>query len=247
MRVPGGPAVLVVTPTFDERANLRPFLESVFATAPEAHVLVVDDASPDGTGELADAIAHEDGRVHVLHRPHKAGLGTAYRDGFAWALARSYDVVVEMDADLSHDARYLPSFLQAIAGGADVVVGSRGVVGGGVVGWGPLRHAISRGGSWYSRTILGADVRDMTSGFKAYTRHALEAIDTPSLRSNGYAFQIETTFRALGRGLVVAEVPIVFVDRRAGRSKLSRRVFAEAVYRVWALRLSAIATGARRR
>lgn len=234
------PAVLVVTPTYDERENLSPFLDSVFATAPDAHVLVVDDASPDGTGELADEIAARDARVHVLHRPHKAGLGTAYRDAFAWALARTYDIVVEMDADLSHDARYLPSFVRAIAEGADLVIGSRGVVGGGVVGWGPVRHAISRGGSFYSRTILGAAVRDMTSGFKAYTRRALERIDTPSLRSNGYAFQIETTHRALLAGLSVVEVPIVFVDRRAGRSKLSRKVFAEAVYRVCALRLSAI-------
>ena len=234
------PAMLVVTPTFDERENLRAFVESVLATAPAAHVLVVDDASPDGTGVLADSLAQEDPRVHVLHRPRKAGLGTAYRDGFAWALARGYDVVVEMDADLSHDARYLPSFLRAIAEGADVVVGSRGVLGGGVVGWGPVRHAISRGGSLYSRTILGARVQDMTSGFKAYNRRALEAIDAPSLRSNGYAFQIETTFRALAAGLAVVEVPIVFVDRRAGRSKLSRRVFAEAAYRVWAMRLSAI-------
>lgn len=242
-----GPAVLVVTPTFDERENLRPFLDSVFATMPEANVLVVDDASPDGTGQLADAIAASDARVHVLHRPHKAGLGTAYRDAFAWALARDYDIVVEMDADLSHDARYLPSFVRAIEEGADLVIGSRGVLGGGVVGWGPVRHAISRGGSLYSRTILGAPVRDMTSGFKAYTRAALERIDAATLRSNGYAFQIETTYRALSAGLVVTEVPIVFVDRRAGRSKLSRRVFAEAVYRVWALRLSAIGAGRRAR
>lgn len=242
-----GPAVLVVTPTFDERENLRPFVESVFGALPEAHVLVVDDASPDGTGRLADEIAREDGRVHVLHRPHKAGLGTAYRDAFAWALARHYAIVVEMDADLSHDARYLPSFLRAIDEGADLVIGSRGVLGGGVVGWGPVRHAISRGGSLYSRTILGAPVRDMTSGFKAYTRHALERIDAPTLRSNGYAFQIETTYRALRAGLVVTEVPIVFVDRRAGRSKLSRKVFVEAVYRVWSLRLSAITTRAARR
>lgn len=239
-----GPAVLVVTPTFDERDNLRAFVDSVFAAAPEAHVLVVDDASPDGTGLLADELAAHDRRLSVLHRPKKAGLGTAYRDGFAWALARGYDVVIEMDADLSHDARYLPSFLTVLANGADVVVGSRGVVGGGVVGWGPLRHAISRGGSLYSRTILGCDVRDMTSGFKAYTRRALHAIDAPSLRSNGYAFQIETTFRALAAGLSVVEVPIVFVDRRAGRSKLSRRVFAEAAYRVWALRFASL--GAKR-
>jgi dolichol-phosphate mannosyltransferase len=235
---PPEPAVLVVTPTFDERENLRPFVESVFAACPRAHVLVVDDASPDGTGALADALAADDPRIHVLHRPGKAGLGTAYRDGFAWALARRFDVVVEMDADLSHDARYLPSFLGALAAGADVVVGSRGVVGGGVVGWGPFRHALSQGGSLYARTILGVDVRDLTTGFKAYSRRALEAIQPSTLSSNGYAFQIETTFRALAAGLVVRELPIVFVDRRAGKSKLSRRVFAEAVWMVWRLRLS---------
>jgi dolichol-phosphate mannosyltransferase len=230
------PAVLVVTPTYDERDNLPTFVASIHAVLPEAHVLVVDDASPDGTGKLADEMAARDPRVAVLHRPGKRGLGTAYRDGFGWALARGYDIVIEMDADLSHDARYLPSFLQAIERGADVVVGSRGVEGGGVVGWGPFRHGLSRGGSWYSRTILGVSIRDMTTGFKAYTRRALSAIETPSLCSNGYAFQIETTYRALRRGLRVVEVPIVFVDRRAGRSKLDRRVFLEAVTMVWRLR-----------
>ena len=232
-------AVLVITPTYDERDNLAAFVSSVFAACPGADVLVVDDASPDGTGALADDLAQRDGRVHVLHRPHKAGLGTAYRDGFAWALARRYDVVVEMDADLSHDARQLDRLLGALADGADLAVGSRAVSGGGVVGWGPLRHALSRGGSLYSRLVLGVDVGDLTTGFKAYTRTALLAIDTPTLASNGYSFQIETTHRALMAGLRVVEVPITFVDRRAGKSKLSRRVFFEAVAIVWQLRYRA--------
>ena len=198
--------------------------------------MVIDDASPDGTGQLADGLAARDERIHVLHRPGKLGLGTAYVDGFRWALAREYDVVCEMDADLSHDARHLPSFLRAIEDGADVVIGSRNVWGGGVVGWGWGRHVISRGGSWYARLILGVPIHDLTTGFKAYTRRALEAIGVGQLRSNGYAFQVETTYRAWRRGLRIVELPIVFVDRRVGQSKLSRRVFLEAVAAAWRLR-----------
>lgn len=235
--------LLVVTPTFDERDNLVPFLEALHAVVPDAHVLVVDDASPDGTGKLADEIAARDQRVFVLHRARKLGLGSAYRDGFLWASGRGYEIVVEMDADLSHDPRHLPAFLRAIDEGADVVVGSRAIPGGGVVGWGPIRHGLSRGGSLYSRTILGVAIRDMTTGFKAYTQRALSRIETASLCSNGYAFQIETTFRALERGLRVVEVPIVFVDRRAGRSKLDRSVFFEAFALPWRLRRAARGRG----
>jgi dolichol-phosphate mannosyltransferase len=232
--------VLVISPTYDERDNLPRFVEALFQVLPEAHLLVIDDASPDGTGQLADALASSDARIAVLHRPRKLGLGSAYVDGFRHALRHGYDVVLEMDTDLSHDARHLPSFLAAIAEGADLVVGSRNIPGGGIVGWGLGRHLLSAGGSLYARTILGVDVRDLTTGYKAYTRRALETIDVEALRSSGYAFQIETTYRALRRGLRVVEVPIVFADRRVGRSKLSRRVFLEAVWAVWRLRLDAL-------
>jgi dolichol-phosphate mannosyltransferase len=214
-------------------------VSSVLAVAPEANVLVVDDASPDGTGALGDALAARDARVKVLHRSAKLGLGTAYLDGFRVALEGGYDVACEMDADLSHDPRHLPQLLAAIAAGADVALGSRNVPGGGVLGWGLGRHLLSKGGSLYARTILGAGIRDLTTGYKAFTRGALEALDLGSVRSNGYAFQIETTYRALRKGLCVVEVPIVFVDRRAGHSKMSRRIFAEAVVEVWRLRLDA--------
>lgn len=231
---------LIITPTYDERDNLERFVARVLEVAPDAHVLVVDDASPDGTGEVADAIAARDARVSVLHRPGKLGLGSAYLEGFRRALAEGYDVVVEMDADLSHDPAYLPAFFRAIERGADLVVGSRNMPGGGVEGWGVGRHVLSKGGSLYARTILGVPVRDLTTGFKAYTRRALEALELGAIRSNGYAFQIETTYRALRKGMRVVEVPIVFVDRTAGQSKMSRRIFAEAVVEVWRLRLDAL-------
>jgi dolichol-phosphate mannosyltransferase len=230
---------LVVTPTYDERDNLERFVAAVHAAAPEVEVLVVDDASPDGTGALADAIAARDPKVSVLHRPAKLGLGTAYVAGFRIGLERGHDVVLEMDADLSHDPAHLPAFFAAIRGGADVVLGSRSVPGGGVEGWGLGRHVLSKGGSLYARAILGAPVHDMTTGFKAFTRKALEAIDPATIRSNGYAFQIETTYRALRKGLRIVEVPIVFVDRRAGHSKMSRRIFLEAIGEVWRLRWDA--------
>ncbi|MDO9018243.1 MAG: polyprenol monophosphomannose synthase [Deltaproteobacteria bacterium] len=232
--------VLVITPTYNERENLHAFLDALFAVAPQVDVLVVDDRSPDGTGELADEVAARDPRVRVRHRAGKLGLGTAYLEGFRWALSEGYDVVFEMDTDLSHDPRYVPEFIRAIEAGADVVVGSRNIPGGGVEGWGPGRHLVSKGGSVYARTILGLDVRDLTSGYKAFTRHALERIDLDGVKSNGYSFQIELTYRAVLRGLRVAEVPILFVDRRAGASKMSRKIFAEAVVMVWKLRLDAM-------
>lgn len=233
------PRTLVITPTYDERDNLPRFVREVHETAPFADVLVVDDASPDGTGVVADALAARDPRVRVLHRKGKLGLGTAYVAGFRYALTHGYDVALEMDADLSHDPRHIPAMLRALDEGADVALGSRNVPGGGVEGWGLGRHVLSKGGSTYARTILGVRTRDLTTGFKAYTRRALEAIDIASLRSNGYAFQIETTYRALRRGLRVVEVPIVFVDRRVGKSKLSRRIFVEAIGEVWRLRWEA--------
>jgi len=232
--------VLVITPTYNERENLHAFLDALFAVASQVDVLIVDDNSPDGTGVLADEVAARDPRVHVRHRAGKLGLGTAYLEGFRWALDQGYDVVFEMDTDLSHDPRYVPEFIRAIEAGADVVVGSRNIPGGGVEGWGPGRHLVSKGGSVYSRTILGLDVRDLTSGYKAFTRDALQRIDLGGVKSNGYSFQIELTYRAVLRGMRVAEVPILFVDRRAGASKMSRKIFAEAVVMVWKLRLDAL-------
>ncbi len=234
------PRVLIITPTYNERENLETFLSQVQAVAPDAHVLVVDDNSPDGTGNLADEIAAKDARIHVMHRPGKMGLGSAYLAGFAWALARDYDVVFEMDTDLSHDPRYVPDMLRAIEAGGDIVIGSRNIPGGGVEGWGLGRHVMSKGGSIYSRTILGIGVRDLTSGYKAFTRRALETIELGSVKSNGYSFQIELTYRGIVRGLKVTEVPITFVDRRAGASKMSRKIFAEAVGMVWKLRADAL-------
>lgn len=232
--------ILIVTPTYNERENLAPFLDGVFDALPDAHVLVVDDASPDGTGALADQIARVDERLRVLHRPGKMGLGSAYKDAFRRGIDEGYDVIFEMDTDLSHDPRYLPDFLRAFEEGADVVIGSRNIPGGGVEGWGPGRHLLSKGGSLYSRLILGLGIRDLTSGYKAFRREVLEAIELDAVRSEGYSFQIELTYRALRRGFSIREVPIVFVDRRAGSSKMSRRIFAEAVMMVPKLRLEAL-------
>lgn len=228
---------LIVIPTFNEADNLERLTAEIARTLPDADQLVVDDASADGTGNLADKLARDQPRLNVLHRPRKLGLGSAYVDGFRWGLERSYQRYFQMDADFSHDPSYLPAFCAALDAGADVVVGSRNVPGGAVRGWGPLRHTISRGGSLYSRMILGVPVRDLTTGFKAYTRRALEAIELGRVRSNGYAFQVETTFRARRAGLRVVEVPIVFVDRRAGKSKMTLRDIVEAVVRVPAMRL----------
>jgi dolichol-phosphate mannosyltransferase len=232
--------VLIITPTYNERDNLEPFLEGVFEVLPQAHVLVVDDASPDGTGQLADSVAERDARVRVRHRAGKLGLGSAYLEAFQWGLQHGYDVLVEMDTDLSHDPRYLSDFLEAIDRGADVVIGSRNVSGGGVEGWGPGRHLLSKGGSLYSRLMLGLPIHDLTSGYKAFRREVLATLDLQSVSSEGYSFQIELTYRAARRGFRVEEVPIVFVDRRAGHSKMSRRIFAEAVLMVPKLRMDAL-------
>ncbi len=234
------PRTLVVTPTFNERDNLQRFTDGVRAALPDADVLIVDDNSPDGTGQLADAIAAKDGRVRVIHRPSKLGLGTAYVQAFRQGIAEGYDRFVQMDTDLSHDARYLPDFTRALDEGYDVVIGSRNVPGGGVEGWGLGRHFMSKGGSLYSRAILGMPIRDLTSGYKAFSRRALAMIDLGAVSSNGYSFQIETTYRAALRGMRVKEVPIVFVDRTAGRSKMSRKIFAEAIGMVWKLRFDAL-------
>ncbi len=228
---------LVCLPTYDEAENVGPIVAAILAASPELEVLVVDDGSPDGTGRLADAIAAREPRVHVLHRTRKEGLGKAYLAGFAWALERGYELVLEMDADFSHDPRHLPSML-AKAEEADLVLGSRYVPGGGTVHWGLGRRLLSRGGSLYARAILGLPVRDLTGGFKCFRREVLLALDLPSVECSGYAFQIELTWRAVRRGFRVAEIPITFVDRRVGRSKMSRRIVLEAIRKVWSIRLS---------
>jgi len=238
-----GRGSLIVTPTYNERANLETFVEATLGTAPGAHLLIVDDNSPDGTGALADAIAGRDSRVRVLHRPGKLGLGTAYASGFQLGLAGDYRFFFEMDADLSHDPQHLPAFFRKLAAGADLVIGSRNVAGGGVVGWGPGRHLLSKGGSLYSRLILGVGVRDLTSGYKAFSRRALEGVLADRVDSNGYSFQIEMTYRAMQLGFEVHEVPIVFVDRKVGSSKMDSRIFMEAVSTVWKLRLAALRGG----
>jgi len=246
---PGAPAAvlgaaarraLVCLPTYDERENLPPMVEAILAAVPQVDILVVDDNSPDGTGEVADGIAAREPRVHVLHRRGKEGLGKAYLAAFAWALERDYGLVLEMDCDFSHDPRYLPAML-ARGEQADLVLGSRYVKGGGTVNWGLSRKLISRGGSLYARAILGLPVKDLTGGFKCFRREVLEAIDLPSVQCTGYAFQIELTFRAFRKGFRVAEIPIVFADRRVGHSKMSRRIVLEAVRKVWSIRFSRFA------
>jgi dolichol-phosphate mannosyltransferase len=232
-----GRRALICLPTYDERENLGPMIEAILAAVPQVDVLVIDDNSPDGTGQLADQIAAREPRVQVLHRAGKEGLGRAYLAGFAWALARDYGLILEMDCDFSHDPKYLPAMLAA-ATEADLVLGSRYVAGGGTVNWGVLRKLISRGGSLYARTILGLTVRDLTGGFKCFRREVLEGIDLPTVECTGYAFQIELTYRAARRGFKVRELPIVFADRRVGLSKMSRRIVLEAIRKVWSIRLS---------
>lgn len=227
---------LVVIPTFNEADNILLLVEAILGAVPHADVLVIDDASPDGTAARVAQLAARDGRVHLIERAAKLGIGSAYVAGFSWGLARGYARFVQMDADFSHEPKFVSVLMAVLDGGADVAIGSRNVAGGAIRGWGVFRHLLSKGGSLYARTILRSSVRDMTSGFKAYTRRALELLDVVGLRFSGYAFQIETTQRALDLGLHVAEVPIVFVDRRAGKSKMSRREVVEAVVAVWRLR-----------
>jgi dolichol-phosphate mannosyltransferase len=231
-----GTGALICVPTYNERENLERILPAVFEQVPAAHVLVIDDSSPDGTGEIADRMAAADDRVHVLHRPAKQGLGRAYIAGFGWALERGYGRVVEFDADFSHDPAYLPEMLDRLTT-ADVVVGSRRVPGGGVESWGLARRLVSSVGSVYSRTVLGVQVRDLTGGFNGFRRAALEALELDSIAASGFAFQIEIKYRAVRAGLDVVEMPIVFRDREAGQSKMSAAIFAEAMVGVIKLRL----------
>ena len=228
--------VLIIIPTYNERENLPAIVaavEPIFA----CDFLIVDDNSPDGTGQLADEMAARDPRVKVMHRAGKQGLGTAYVAGFGFAIREQYDYVFEMDADFSHDPKYLQPMLDRAKAGAEMVVGSRYVEGGGTVNWGIGRQIISRGGGLYARTILGLSIRDLTAGFICYRRRTLESIDLSTVQSNGYSFQIEMKFRAVKQGFRVEEHPIVFEDRRVGASKMSRRIFVEALTMVWKIRL----------
>jgi dolichol-phosphate mannosyltransferase len=233
-------AAWLILPTYDEAENIERFVRSVLPVlaqaAPEGHrVLVVDDNSPDGTGRLADGLAAEHPEVEVLHRARKEGLAGAYLAGFARALEGGAGRVLEMDSDFSHDPRDLARLLAA-SQEADLVLGSRYVQGGGVKDWGVIRRVVSRGGSWYARRVLGLGVRDLTGGFKCFRREVLEAIDLPTVRSNGYAFQVELTYRAVQRGFRVVEIPIVFRERQAGASKMSARIALEAIWLVPQLR-----------
>jgi dolichol-phosphate mannosyltransferase len=232
------PRAVVCLPTYNERENLEPMLRALGDKG--VRVLVIDDSSPDGTGELADRLAAELDHVGVLHREQKEGLGPAYLAGFRRALAEGAELVLEMDCDFSHDPDDVPRLVAAVQEGADVALGSRYVNGGTVRNWGPLRRFVSAGGSFYARVLLGTDVRDLTGGFKCYRRRVLETIDLDAIDSKGYAFQIETTYRALRAGFKVVEIPITFVDREVGGSKMSKGIVAEAVWKVPALRLAAL-------
>ena len=231
---------LVVVPTYNEAVNLPLIVPQILAQDPRVDVLIVDDNSPDGTGELADRMAEEYGRVHVLHRPGKGGLGKAYIAGFRWALERDYGMVFEMDADFSHDPKFLGEFLRA-AEDADLVIGSRYKTGVNVINWPISRLLLSLGANQYARWITGMPIMDSTGGFKCFRRRVLEAIDLERVRSNGYAFQIEMSFRAWKKGFRLVEIPIVFTDRVEGQSKMNKRIVREAIWMVWWLRLKAMA------
>ena len=238
-----GPTWLIL-PTYNEAANLEAVVAgartALGAAAPEGYrILIVDDSSPDGTGRIADRLAAAHPEVEVLHRPYRAGLGPAYLAGFDRALDAGAGEVCEMDADLSHDPADLPRLLAAVRAGAGLAVGSRYADGGGIADWGPLRRTVSRGGSWYARRVLGVGVRDLTGGFKCFRADVLRAIGLESVRSQGYAFQVELTYRTLCAGFPVVEVPILFRDRRWGESKMSWRIALEAAWLVPALRRSA--------
>lgn len=223
--------VLVIIPTYNESANVEIIVARVRAAVADAHVLIVDDASPDGTGKIADGLAEQDGHVHVLHRPGKNGLGGAYVAGFDWGLDEGFDVLVEMDADGSHAPEELPKLLAALTR-ADLVLGSRWVPGGAVIDWPKTREVISRGGNLYTRLALGIDLRDATGGFRAYRREVLEGIEYSAVISEGYCFQVDLAWRALRAGYRIVEVPITFAERERGESKMSGTIVREALWKV---------------
>ena len=227
---------LVIIPTYNERENIGLLIEQVLKASPNIEVLVVDDNSPDGTGKLIDEMAAGNNRIHALHRPGKMGLGSAYRDGFRYALTSDYELIFEMDADFSHDPRYLVHFLEAIED-ADLVIGSRYVGGINVVNWPMSRLLLSYGASIYTRIITGMPIKDPTGGFKCFRRRVLEALDLDRVDSDGYSFQIEVNFKVWRKGFRIKEIPIIFVDRHSGTSKMDRRIVLEAVWMVWWLKL----------
>ena len=236
-------AVAICLPTYNERDTLEPVVRALgdvlAASALSARVVVIDDSSPDGTGEVAERLARELPYLSVLHRPRKGGIGPAYRAGFRWALEQGAELVVEMDCDFSHDPADVPRLLET-AREADLVLGSRYVRGGSIPSWSALRRSISYGASLYSRLVLQTRIRDLTSGFKCFRRAVLETLDLDRIDSKGYAFQIETTYRAVRAGFRVVEIPITFVDRTAGGSKMSKAIVLEAMWKVPALRLAAL-------
>jgi dolichol-phosphate mannosyltransferase len=233
------PKKAVVIPTFNESDNIGKLIPQVLAQDPEIEVLVVDDRSPDGTGDIVRALGRTDGRVHLLERDRREGLGPAYRDGFAWVLDHGADLVVQMDADFSHAPAMLPKFFEHMAD-HDLLLGSRYLGGITVVNWPIGRLLISYFGNWYVRTVTGLPFRDATGGFKCWRREALERVGLSRVRSNGYAFQIEMTYRAWRRGLRIKEIPIIFMDRTVGESKMSMRISLEALWIAWWLRLASL-------
>ncbi len=218
---------LIIIPTYNEIENLRPLLGEIFSFVPETDILIVDDNSPDGTGEMAEKMHEEDTRVFVLHRAGKLGLGTAYIEGFKYAVAHNYDAAFEMDADFSHDPQYLPDFLKAIEH-ADLVIGSRYIDGGGTPNWSMLRRFISGSGNIFARFMLGIPIHDCTAGYRCYRRAVLESINLDTIQSQGYAFQVELVYRVMQQGFRIVETPIIFKDRRVGKSKMSRKIVFEA-------------------
>lgn len=230
---------LVIIPTYNEKDNIAGLIELIYRVVPDIHILIVDDNSPDGTGSFIQSLMANryQGRLFLILRPGKLGLGTAYVTGFKWALAKDYQYVLEMDADFSHNPKYLKTFLNSIEE-CDLVLGSRYVSGGGIENWGLFRRIISKGGSLYSRIILGMPFYDLTGGYKCFRREVLAEIDLDNIKSNGYSFQIEMTYRAFLQGFRIREIPIVFEERAAGRSKMSCKIFLEAVIMVWKLRAS---------
>lgn len=224
---------LIIIPTYNEYENLRPLLEQIFTYAPDSDILIVDDNSPDDTGKLADEIHEENSHVNVMHRAGKLGLGTAYIAGFKYAVEHQYDAAFEMDADFSHDPHYLPDFLKEIEH-ADLVIGSRYVKGGGTPNWSLLRRFISGGGNIFARFMLGIPVHDCTAGFRCYRREVLESIDLDTIESQGYAFQVELAYRVYKHDFKIVETPIIFQDRRVGKSKMSRTIFLEGF--TWVIR-----------
>ncbi|MFF8383437.1 polyprenol monophosphomannose synthase [Streptomyces kanasensis] len=232
-RAAGSESILVIVPTYNEADNVEAIVSRVRSAVPAAHVLVADDNSPDGTGKIADELADADDHVHVLHRKGKEGLGAAYLAGFAWGIERDYDVLVEMDADGSHQPEELPRLLTALDG-ADLVLGSRWVPGGKVVNWPKSREFLSRGGSLYSRTLLGVPIKDVTGGYRAFRRETLQGLGMEQVASQGYCFQVDLAWRTVKAGYRVVEVPITFVERERGDSKMSRSIVVEALWRVTA-------------